>query len=187
MNVSKGAERMPWWRRLRSGMSLRVLMVVVLVIGGGLGWVVYRARVQRQAVAAIESAGGKVYYEWDWAGYPSPGAKPGPPRWLFDALGPDYLGYVVAVQFSFFQKDKADDALMAKVGGLDHLEVLEIDSCPLVTDAGLAHFQGLSRLKELDLNRTGVKGPGLIHLKGMSRLKELELRNVPIASRTSPG
>jgi hypothetical protein len=28
-------------------------MVLVLIIGGGLGWVIHRARVQREAVAAI--------------------------------------------------------------------------------------------------------------------------------------
>ena len=51
----------PWWRRVR--ISLRGLMVVVLVIGGGLGWVMQRARVQREAVAAIRRAGGSVLYD----------------------------------------------------------------------------------------------------------------------------
>ena len=57
--------RRPWWRSLR--FSLRGLIVVVLIIGGSLGWVVHRARVQRRAVAAIEKAGGTVEYEGrDW-------------------------------------------------------------------------------------------------------------------------
>jgi hypothetical protein len=46
-----------WRRRLR--LSVRGLMVVVLVTGGGLGWVIHRAQVQRDAVAAIKHAGGE--------------------------------------------------------------------------------------------------------------------------------
>ena len=53
--------RRPWWRYLR--FSLRGLIVIVLIIGGSLGWMVQSARVQREAVAAIEKAGGIVQYE----------------------------------------------------------------------------------------------------------------------------
>ena len=38
-------------------LSLRMLMVIVLVIGGGLGWVAHRASVRRLAVEAITKAG----------------------------------------------------------------------------------------------------------------------------------
>ena len=41
------------------------LMVFVLLIGGTLGWIAYRARVQRDVVAAIEQADGSVWYEWE--------------------------------------------------------------------------------------------------------------------------
>ena len=45
------------WRRLfRFG--LRGLMIFVLVVGGGLGWIVHRAQVQHDSVAAIRGAGG---------------------------------------------------------------------------------------------------------------------------------
>jgi hypothetical protein len=50
----------PWRRLLR--FSVRGLIVLVLVIGAGLGWVVRSARIQREAVAAIKSAGGGVTY-----------------------------------------------------------------------------------------------------------------------------
>ncbi len=46
--------------RARSRLSVRALMVLVLVCGGWLGWVVHRARVQKDAVAAIERAGGGI-------------------------------------------------------------------------------------------------------------------------------
>jgi hypothetical protein len=41
-------------------------MVLVLVIGALLGWMARRARVQREAVAAIQKAGGMVGYNWEW-------------------------------------------------------------------------------------------------------------------------
>ena len=50
------------WRHLLR-LSVRALMVLVLITGGGLGWVIHRARVQREAVAAILRAGGSVMYE----------------------------------------------------------------------------------------------------------------------------
>jgi hypothetical protein len=43
---------------------MRGLIVLVLVIGGGLGWVVREAHMQRDAVAAVVKAGGTVLYDW---------------------------------------------------------------------------------------------------------------------------
>ena len=40
----------------------RDFMIVVLVLGGILGWLAYRARVQRNAVDVIRNAGGYVFY-----------------------------------------------------------------------------------------------------------------------------
>jgi hypothetical protein len=54
----------PRRRRRVRGLSIRMLMLVVLVVGGWLGWICYRARVQREAVAAIVQAEGRVYYDW---------------------------------------------------------------------------------------------------------------------------
>jgi hypothetical protein len=51
----------PWRRCLR--FNVRGLIVVVLVIGVGLGWVVRQAHGQRDAVAAILRAGGVVEYD----------------------------------------------------------------------------------------------------------------------------
>jgi hypothetical protein len=55
----------PWRRYLR--FSVRGLIVLVLVIGAGLGWIVRSARMQREAVAAIKNAGGSVSYDWRWS------------------------------------------------------------------------------------------------------------------------
>ena len=52
----------PWQRFLR--LTVRGLIVLVLLIGAGLGWLVRSARIQREAVAAIETAEGEVSYDW---------------------------------------------------------------------------------------------------------------------------
>jgi len=174
MSLPKSISTKPWWRRLRIGISLRVMMAIVLVIGGGLGWIVYRERIQREAVAAIKAAGGDVDYGWDW----SEPRSHQPPQWLFDALGPDYFGDVVCV---YLVNSTADDALLAGIGRLHRLEYLFLHGSHSVTDAGLAHLKGLSRLERLGLEKTGVKGPGLIHLKGMKSLKDLWLSELPIS------
>ena len=88
----------PWWRPRPIRISVRALMVLVLVVGGGLGLVVHRAEVQRDAVAAIERAGGSVKYEREWnTSYGRPNPAIAPSRWLLDRLGPDYFEHVVAV------------------------------------------------------------------------------------------
>ena len=71
--------------------SLR-LIVLVLVIGSGLGWIINRAAVQRDAVAVIERNGGSVKYQWDWMDEgPNCSGKPRWARRLLDYIGPNYL------------------------------------------------------------------------------------------------
>jgi hypothetical protein len=54
--------------RRRPRLSVRALMAIVLVVGGGSGWLAYRIRVQRDAVRAVERAGGAVRYRWAFGG-----------------------------------------------------------------------------------------------------------------------
>src|SRR6516225_8007057 len=77
----------PWRRFLR--FSVRGLIVFVVVIGAGLGWIVRQAHIQRDAVEAIRKAGGSVMYDWE----PSagiPGGVPLAPAWLVDLVGIRY-------------------------------------------------------------------------------------------------
>ncbi len=57
---------LPASRQHRFRFRVRDLILLVLVFGASLGWMVRSARIQRDAVAAIESAGGSVYYDWQW-------------------------------------------------------------------------------------------------------------------------
>ena len=81
--------------------SLGTLMLLVLVVGGGLGWKANRAHAQRQAVAAIKAAGGGIIYDFQYPndGKPRPKEPPGP-RWLRSMLGDEYFQEVAGVSFS---------------------------------------------------------------------------------------
>jgi hypothetical protein len=86
-----------WQRFLRN--SVGGLIVLVLVIGAGLGWLVRSARIQHEAFAAIEYAGGSVAYNWKFDnGLINRNSNPWAPRWLVDYLGVDYFGHVTAVR-----------------------------------------------------------------------------------------
>ncbi len=45
--------------------SVRSLIVLVLLIGGWLGWLVHSARSQREAVAALRKQA-IILYDWEW-------------------------------------------------------------------------------------------------------------------------
>jgi Leucine-rich repeat (LRR) protein len=159
----------PWRKYLR--FSVRGLIVLVLLIGGGLGWIVRKAHIQRNAVAAIQEAGGSFRYNFEWYGGKSI------PEWLIDLFGADYLGQIAVVDFS--SSASPTDATLAHVGRLTGLQLLDVDS-PSVGDAGLAHLKGLSNLSTLMLSGTQVTDAGLVHLKGLSNLSTLVLNGTKV-------
>jgi Leucine-rich repeat (LRR) protein len=179
------------WYRLSLRLSVRAFMVVVLVVGGLLGWAMHRARVRREALAAIQQAAIQdakdshlaaarhaLLYDWEWADETvrerlAGATPPRRSRMSIALLGFDGFRSVKAVDLSFWKN--ADDALMQQVGRLDQLEAISLGQCPSVTDAGLGHLRGQSRLKALDLSGTSITGAGLKHLRGMRQLESLNL------------
>jgi hypothetical protein len=118
-------------------------MLLVLLLGGTLGWVVRRAQVQRDVVLAIQRAGASAGYEWEFKdGVLKKNGKPWWPKWLVDRFGVDYFGSVTVV----YNCKTAADAEMAHVGRLSQLEPLYLFNQP-VSDAGLAHLEGLSKFR----------------------------------------
>ena len=188
-----------WRRRLR--VSVRTMMTLVLILGGGLGWLVHRAHLQRDAVAAIQEAGGVVYYDWQRRnGINLPKEKPPWPKWLVDQVGVDYFSNVVVVGFG----GKASDVEMLHVehlsrlefqdlnfssvtdAGLGHLKALKkLQYLPLahtaLTDMGLGNLEGLTNLQGLNLDQTGVSDTGLDRLKGLTSLRSLVLSNTEVS------
>jgi internalin A len=169
-------------RPIRLRMSVRVLMMLVLLVGGVMGWWVHRARVQRDAVAEILRARGKVHYDWEVSYVPAsamyqpnPSGKPLWPRWLITRLGPDYFSDVKVVRLG---PDDAD-AVMAAVGRLKTLGSFIANSRHVkLTDAGLAHLRGLAQLRFLDLSSSrNLSGGCLAIVKDLKSLQRLSFPN----------
>ena len=173
-NATGQPQPAPRRRRTFFRVSVRGLLLLILVIGCGLGWiarVVRTGNVQRRAVAAIYQAGGWVVYDTEWdEGQNTSTWKPRWPKWLVDRVGVDYFGNVVFINLH----DRGTDEVLTHVARLKHLKQLHRPGFA-VTDAGLAHLGRLSDLQLLSLDDTQVTDAGLAHLKGLSGLKWLKL------------
>jgi Leucine-rich repeat (LRR) protein len=167
------------WRRFLR-FSLRELIVFVIVVGVGLGWIVRQAHVQRDAVAAIEGAGGAVRYDWEFNnGKDLPGGKPRAPRWLVNLIGVDYFGHVTAA-VAHHMSARTSHAVIAQVGRLTRLQSLNLHDSS-ITDLGLVHLKGLTNLSVVLLYRTQVSDAGLVHLKGLTNLSYLSLDGTQVS------
>jgi hypothetical protein len=157
----------------------------------------HKAEVQREAVEAIERLGGFAFYDSD-PGRANPNTAGRP--WILESLvgwgGIDYFENVVEVSLP---GDLSDDKLellerlpwvedlisgglqasvtdtgLAHLAGLTRLRQLDL-CCAPITDAGLVHLKGMTRLQKLDLSETSITNAGLAHLTGLSSLLELDL------------
>jgi hypothetical protein len=154
-------------------------MVLVLIVGGGLGWVIHRAHAQRDAVAAIKRVGGHVGYSWQRfreVGIAPPPKPPGP-DWLRRTLGPDFLDTVTYV---FLQGEQCDDEALRAACRLPWLEELIVVDTS-VTDSGAENLRQLAGLRSLDLRLNRITARPIRHIGGMTGLRELKL-----AMRRSP-
>jgi hypothetical protein len=165
-----------WRRYLR--FSVRGLIVFVLVIAVGLGWIVRSAHIQRDAVAAIKKAGGSVFYSWQWDhGHSILRGRPWAPSWLVEFTGVEFFGHVTGVNLE--GSSGPADTVLAEVGQLNQLQILSLSNAS-VTDAGLAHLKELTNLDFLGLRNTQVTDAGLVHLKGLTNLSDLVLNGTQV-------
>jgi Leucine-rich repeat (LRR) protein len=170
--MSNLADPIPRSWRLRLRLSVRTLMLVVLLLGGSLGWIVYRARLERDAEEAVARVGGHIQYDWQWIhGKVMSTARP---SWLTRHLGSGYFEHIVAVSGGDF-----DDEAMARLGRLDHLEWL-ITYPSRVTDAGMSELQTLTGLRRLQVASERATGASLASLSGMRQLESLRLYQIRI-------
>jgi Leucine-rich repeat (LRR) protein len=165
----------------RLQLSLRALMAIVLVLGGGVGWVIHRAHVQRDAIMTIERAGGSVAYGNMTPGTPgsvtTSRADNPVTAWVRRHLGRDFTDTATYVYLSGKQFD--DEALRAACR-LPWLEELWVENTGS-TDLAAEDLQHLKRLRVLDLKLNRITGRPLRHIGEMSELRELNL-----AMRLSP-
>lgn len=183
--------------------GLRVPMVLIAVLALPMAWAVRQKRLatrQREAVAAIQSAGGWAHYDDRIAAFGRrTSIDPSRLGSLSRILGDDYFYRVRSVNLDFptgdfrsafarladlegleavsVQSSKAldftdgDARLIARIQGLKMLNV----SGSGLTDRGLEIISSLPELISLDLSRTAVTNEGLSNLARLSKLRELRL------------
>jgi hypothetical protein len=179
----------PWRKLLR--FSVRGLIVVVLITGLWFGWIVRSARIQREAVRAVERNGGFVrYYGRDYVNargghviWYLHGDLPWRPHWLVpkslaDRLEIDVFDHVIGVSFTRDSRCTGTD--LASVATFAALHDLHISDSH-ITDSALIHLEGMKNLTVLFLQGTQVTDEGLDHLKGLTGLRNLSLLGTRIS------
>ena len=155
-----------------------LLLVLIVLIAACLGWVVHRARAQRDAVAAILKLQGTVKYDWERKDARNlPNGKPWWPGWLVNLFGIDYFAHVTQVRLVAVHE--LTDTELIHISNLSGLEELDLHRSP-VTDARLGYLEGLTDLQSLTLFHTPITDTGLAHLKGMHRLRMLSIENTNV-------
>lgn len=176
--------------RRRLAISLRWLMVVVLMIGLGLGWVRHRIKSQREAFeAVVGKEGGFADFDFDDRFVGKNGER-GPigPTWLSRILG-NYNALflfrdVIEVHFVLSLNDDGepvvddesiDDSLMPYLARFSKLQSLDLDWPHRVTGSGLGHIRDLTKLEVLKLSGMPLKDSDLSHFSNLNRLRILEI------------
>ena len=75
--------------------------------------------------------------------------------------------------------DQVTDAGLEHLKGMTKLVELYFEG-QKITDVGMAHLQGLVNLENLNLRRTQITDSGLVHLKGLTKLEKLYLFNTKV-------
>ncbi len=153
------------WRQF----TVRSLLVIVTLAAVFFSWVAVKvrdARVEREAMEAIEKAGVIAFGPYN--------AKS--PQWLTNLLGEDIIR--ARVRYVVFSDNATDDDLKP-LESLPKINFLALDGSS-ITDRGLEHIKGLTELMELDIRGTRITDDGLRYLSGMSKLRTLHLEFLPI-------
>ncbi len=189
--------------RPRLAISLRVLMLAVLVVGGWAGWVANRVRTQRRAVATIRAAKGSVTYDFQNFPRNTPravvqAAKPLGPAWLRRLVGDEPFQEVASVTLagpvsaetmrvvgSFGGLHRLSitggstiEGGLAALGGSIRMKLVNIKS-PSITDADLAILARQPDLDFLWLTGADITDAGLARLSGLRHLTIFNLAGCP--------
>jgi hypothetical protein len=163
------------------------MMLLVLIVAALMGWLVHKARKQREAVAAVKEFGGWVHYDYEFVnGKLTPGRQPWAPIWLRRLVGDEYFQNIAEVSLVYdaatgrrFDKKNvrpADQVLASLAGqsGLKTLLLMETQA----TDRGLKQLRSIAGLEALYLwDATRVTDAGIAHLTALRRLKVLHISN----------
>jgi hypothetical protein len=188
--------------------SLRTLLVFVVLIGCGLGWLgvkVQKGRRQKAVVDAIVKSGAGLVtydYEFDSQGRRVPNPAPPGPKWLQSLLGVDFFQRVDSVIYygdypvvaadlecikdlpqlralHVLGRQRMPVAAFKPLAVLTELETLHLND-PELTDAEMEYFKALTHLTMLDLRSSRITDAGLESLRGLTRLEVLDLRGAQV-------
>jgi tetratricopeptide (TPR) repeat protein len=177
--------------------TLLMLMVLVAIVAGWFFPKRERARRQKEAVVAVESVSGLVYYR--------PESQPVLGETL---VGVDFLSDVVAVEANVATlptltdlTDRSEfgeyyngrlwtvtdpsfctgisDAQLKYLAKLPTLEMLHLERTQ-ITDAGLEYLRGLTNITDLSFADTRITDVGLVHLNRLTALRALNLTNTQV-------
>ena len=168
--------------RPRLRLSVRLLMVIVLLLGGGLGWVVHRVRVQSRGRRGDQEDTGRTAAEYDYSFLPpysdDPPHQPGWRDWLVDRVGIDYFENAVSVTF-YTRSETPDPAIHKEIlvaaAKLRRLKNLELPDLQRVIQFGPGDPAGPEQPHHVNPGTTKARQPGLVHLKGLTDLESLDI------------
>ena len=166
--------------------GLRSLLIVMTLACIGMSWVdvkIQKARQQKEAVAAITAAGGRICYEVS--------LRNAAPDWLVERLGEDFFQTAAGVVF----RKRANDADLVYLADLPEVTTVNLVGTQ-VTDAGLERLGATADLgagtrryagerrrfgpsgpndatSSLSLEDTKITDAGLEHLAGLMHLRGL--------------
>jgi hypothetical protein len=183
------------WLFQFSVMSLLVLVVAVAMPCAWTKGEMKKAKRQRRTIESIQTAiDGNVDLDCERGNSMLP-------SWSLSLLGADFFGTPDCANcgsengadndvarlselptlraLCFENGDVTDDGLKC-LDGLKRLQVVQLMDCYKVTDAGLEHFNDLTKLVEIELRGTPIVGYGLKHLKRLNNLQKLGLEGTKI-------
>jgi internalin A len=173
--IACDASHKPRRRRKHLRLSVWVLMLLVLISGGGMGWVAHRIRVRRAAIAAIVKSGGWVGFNGQETSSVVWSDPPHIPKWLLVFVDPDALDTVTGIEV--WEKG-LDDTLMAHIAQLNDVRRLSVyhPTHPIgLTSFGMSQLRYLTNLEHLSF-WVPSGGPSVLpFLGGQTRLAYVDV------------
>jgi hypothetical protein len=148
--------------------SMRSFILLLTAFAVVLAVLANRAREQREAVAAIERAGGVVLY------YGRANVK-----YLELDYDQDFLFHLFhTATCTTITSEELTEDICVEVARLPHLRMITLNGP--ITDAGLAELTALRKFEFLELDGTQITNAGVSHLQRMKSLYLLDLGQTPV-------
>jgi len=174
--------------RLSLRFSLRTFLATITIFCVVLGWRLHRAKLQREAAAAIRAGGGSVRYDyhprdevtvkWDTA------VVPWEPAWLLALVGIDFSHDVTDISVGSRRDSPPPVNIASHLARFPRLKSLWV-SGPYLDDEGL---RTVGRLKWLELFYWvpvgAISDDGIAHLRDMPRLRSIDFRKSQLGNRS---